>query len=220
MQLHTDLTERVVLNTHALDWSASQEAGVLRRLLERDGEEIARATSVVRFAPGSRYRFHGHDGGEELLVLEGSLADEQGRYGPGSYLRNPPGSAHAPFTEEGCVLFVKLRQMVGNGHARLVIGAEEGAWQGPADNVQRRMLFNDEASGECVYLARFAPGGRVPAHTHDGGEELFVLAGELRDEHGTYAAGTWIRQPHGSGHAPHSESGATVYVKRGHLPRP
>jgi len=76
-------------------------------MLDRLGAESGRATSIVRCVPGSYFSAHVHDGGEEFLVLEGVFSDEHGNYGPGSYLRNPPGSLHSPFSEEGCTLYVK-----------------------------------------------------------------------------------------------------------------
>jgi anti-sigma factor ChrR (cupin superfamily) len=53
---------------------------------------------------------------------------------------------------------------------------------------------------------------------HPGGEEIFVLEGVFHDEYGSYPAGTWIRSPRFSKHAPFTKSeGATIYVKTGHL---
>jgi anti-sigma factor ChrR (cupin superfamily) len=79
-------------------------------MLDRVGDEVARATSLVHYAPGSQFERHVHGGGEEILVLEGVFSDESGDHAAGTNLRNPPGSAHAPFSREGCLLFVKLRQ--------------------------------------------------------------------------------------------------------------
>ena len=101
MNIHSDYTQRVVLNHHDLPWVASPEAGVERRMLDRVGGEIARATSIVRYQPGSRFKSHRHDLGEEIFVLEGVFSDETGDYSQGAYLMNPPGSAHAPFSEIG-----------------------------------------------------------------------------------------------------------------------
>ena len=219
MLLHADFSQRVVLDTNTLAWVPSPESGVERRLMERDGAEVARATSIVRYAPGSRYSRHGHDGGEEILVLEGTLADEHGNYPAGTYLRNPPGSAHAPYSETGCTLLVKLRHLPPTEGTRIVKDIRDGDWQGPPDAVRRLTLFADDANGQSVYVARFAPGARVPHHLHDGGEELFVLEGDLHDEHGDYKAGSWVRQPDGSHHSPYSDGGALVLVRRGHLPQ-
>jgi len=80
-----------------------------RRMLERNGGEVARATSVVRYAPGAHFDAHRLDLGEEIVVLAGTFSDESGDHGPGSYLRNPPGTGHALCSTDGCTLFVKLR---------------------------------------------------------------------------------------------------------------
>jgi anti-sigma factor ChrR (cupin superfamily) len=111
MDLHADLSQRAVVLTPTLAWIPSPMVGVERRLLDRNGDEVARATSVVRYAPGSHFEPHSHGGGEEILVLEGTFSDEHGDYATGTYLRNPVGSSHAPFSAEGCTILVKLRQM-------------------------------------------------------------------------------------------------------------
>jgi anti-sigma factor ChrR (cupin superfamily) len=89
MKVNADLRERVVIQIDALPWVPSPLPGVERRMLDRDGEEVARATSVVRYAPNSRFDAHTHGGGEEYFVLEGVFSDEHGDFGPGSYVRNP-----------------------------------------------------------------------------------------------------------------------------------
>lgn len=219
MKLNDDLSHRVVIETASLPWVASPTAGVERRMLERDGDEVARATSLVRYAPGSRFPAHEHGGGEEIYVVEGVFGDEHGTYPAGTYLRNPIGSAHAPFSEPGCVLLVKLRQMHGP-EPRLVVDANALPWEERrTPGLARRMLHFDKDTGEMVYLTRFEPGVRVDDDLHMGGEELLVLEGTLEDEFGTYPAGTWLRQPHGSRHAPFSTEGAVIWVKRGHLPQ-
>src|SRR5215470_12082557 len=110
-RIFADLTMPASADTSAMPWIPSPSPGVERKPLDRDGGEVARATSVVRYAAGSRFAPHGHQRGEEFLVLEGVFADEHGRYPAGTYVRNPPGSAHAPFSDEGCTILVKLRQM-------------------------------------------------------------------------------------------------------------
>src|SRR5487761_2409392 len=110
MDFNSDFDQRVVLHASDAAWSASPLPGVERRMLDRVGGEVARATSVVRYAAGSRFDRHVHGGGEEILVLEGVFSDEHGDYPAGVYLRNPPGSSHAPYSRDGCTLFVKLWQ--------------------------------------------------------------------------------------------------------------
>jgi len=107
MRLNADFRQRVLVHAAELPWVASPVTGVERRMLDRIGEEVARATSLVRYAPGSRFSRHVHGGGEEFLVLEGVFQDEHGDYPAGSYVRNPPHSAHTPASAGGCVIFVK-----------------------------------------------------------------------------------------------------------------
>ena len=192
-------------------------AGVERRLLDRCGGEVARATSIVRYAPGSRFEPHNHGGGEEILVLEGIFADELGEYPAGTYLRNPAGSSHAPFSANGCTLLVKLQQMHPADQQRQVVPTNEATWRPglvPGLDVMPLHSFGSEN----VALVRWQPGTHFPAHGHPGGEEILVLSGVFQDGQGAYPAGTWLRNPPGSLHQPWSEAGCTIWVKTGHLP--
>src|SRR6476659_2587269 len=124
MNLNADFTKRATVHAATLDWKASPMPGVERRMLDRIGDEVARATTIVRYAPGSQFSPHTHGGGEEFLVLEGVFQDEHGDYPVGSYVRNPPQSRHTPRSDPGCVLFVKLPQFDPNDrqHVRLDTG--------------------------------------------------------------------------------------------------
>jgi anti-sigma factor ChrR (cupin superfamily) len=215
-QLHADPGRRAVVDSGALPWHPSPLAGVERRLLERDGGEVARATSIVRYAPGSRFSPHQHGGGEEFLVLEGVFCDEHGAYGPGSYVRNPVGSAHAPFSEGGCTILVKLRQMDPADQTRVVIDTGRSSFV-PGLVPGLTVLPLHGFGTEQVALVRWESGTRFPLHAHPGGEEIFVLEGTFEDEQGTYPAGTWLRNPAGSRHAPFSSRGCLIWVKTGHL---
>ncbi|CAK6701180.1 cupin domain-containing protein [Synechococcus sp. CBW1107] len=216
MELHADLAQRVVLDTTALPWSPSPMAGVERRMLDRLGGEVARATSIVRYEPGSRFERHSHGGGEEILVLEGTFSDEQGDYPTGTYLRNPAGSAHAPFSVRGCTLLVKLHQMQPLDQQTVVIDTRSSDWL-PGLVTGLQVLPLHAFGSEHVALVRWAPGTRFQLHGHPGGEEIFVLDGVFQDEQGNYPAGSWLRNPNGSQHRPWSEAGCTIWVKTGHL---
>jgi anti-sigma factor ChrR (cupin superfamily) len=217
MELHADLSQRAVLDTNALAWMPSPKAGVERRMLDRRGEEVARATSLVRYAPGSRFERHVHGGGEEILVLEGTFSDEHGDYAAGTYLRNPAGSSHAPFSEKGCTILVKLQQMHPADQQRLGLDTTNAVWvPGLVSGLEVLPLHG--FGSEHVALVRWAPGTVFQPHGHPGGEEIFVLEGVFQDEHGTYPAGSWLRNPPGSVHRPWSEAGCTIWVKTGHLP--
>ena len=218
-KLFADLTQAATVDTTALAWIPSPAPGVERKPLDRDGGEVARATSIVRFAPGSRFATHPHDRGEEFLVLDGVFADEHGRYPAGTYVRNPPGSAHAPFSAEGCTIFVKLRQMSAADRRPVVIDTTRAPWWPTGRPGHWRMtLFANAATGEAVELERLAAGaGRGPRFL-DRGEEFFVLDGSFLVEGDRYQAGAWLRRPAGTVPAMASPEGCRYWVKRGHLP--
>lgn len=214
--IHANLSQRAVVDGNALDWLDSPMPGVQRRLLERDGGEQARATSIVRYAPGSRFSPHVHARGEELLVLEGVFEDDFGHYGPGSYIKNPPGSTHAPASSAGCLLWVKLHHLAPDDSERVVVNTQATAWRPGLVPGLDVMPLSSHATQHTA-LVRWAPGTRFQRHQHWGGEEIYVLSGVFEDEHGRYPAGHWLRSPHMSQHTPFSREGCTILVKTGHL---
>jgi anti-sigma factor ChrR (cupin superfamily) len=215
--VNADFSERVVIATAALPWTASPHAGVERRLLDRIGGEVAQATSLVRYAPASTFPAHDHALGEEFLVLDGVFSDEHGDYPTGTYVRNPPRSRHTPRTEPGCIIFVKLRQMRDDESHRVVVDTAHAAWQRGAVAGLSVLPLHAAADGETVALEKLAPGTRVPTYRATNGEEIYLVEGDLSDEHGTYEAGTWMRNPSGFRHELMSTAGAVYWVKRGHL---
>jgi anti-sigma factor ChrR (cupin superfamily) len=219
--INADFSRRVVIATDQLPWIPSPQAGVERRLLDRVGGEVARATSLVRYAPDSAFPAHDHALGEEFLVLSGIFSDEHGDYPPGTYVRNPPHSRHSPRTAPGCTILVKLRQMALSERDRIVLDTASAKWE-PADppGLARLPLYRASDSAEQVMLERLEAGAHLPELNCSDGEEIFVLSGDLADEHGTYGAGTWIRNPAGFRRSLRSSGGATYWVKRGHLRPP
>lgn len=218
MKLNADFSARVVLHTPDMNWVASPMPGVERKMLDRLGEEVARATSVVRYAPGSRFSEHTHGGGEEIFVLSGVFHDSNGSYPAGTYIRNPPGSSHAPWAgPEGATIFVKLHQFDSRDQKTVVINTHNQPWrQGLVAGLQVMPLH--EFGNERVALVQWAANTRFNPHQHYGGEEILVLAGVFRDEYGDYPAGSWLRSPHLSSHHPYTlAEGALIYVKTGHL---
>lgn len=178
---------------------------------------MARATSVVRYAPGARFDAHLHELGEEILVLEGTLSDEAGDYPTRTYLKNPPGSRHAPYSEDGCLLFVKLRHLDRTDAERSVVDTRSANWfQGMVPGLT--VLPLSEFGTQHTAMVRWAPGTYFNPHRHFGGEEIFVVEGVFSDEHGSYPAGSWLRSPHLSQHQPFSREGCLILVKTGHLP--
>ena len=222
MRLNADFDQRAVVRPREHEWVPSPVPGVTRMMLDRVGGEVARATSLVRYEPNSRFTEHTHHGGEEFLVLDGEFADEHGSFPAGSYVRNPVGTSHTPRVGgDGATIFVKLHQFDPDDQEQKVIDTRSGEWlPGLVDGLSVLPLheFASPNGAEHVALVRWAPHTRFAEHGHFGGEEILVLEGEFHDEHGVYPAGSWIRSPHLSRHRPFTRAqGALIYVKTGHL---
>ncbi len=217
MHLNADFSRRAVVHAAGLDWVASPMPGVHRRMLDRVGDEVARATSIVRYAPGSRFSPHVHDGGEEFLVLDGVFQDEHGDYPAGSYIRNPPTSSHTPGSAAGCTIFVKLWQFDPADRTEMRVATAGRAFT-PAvgrPSVSVLPLFRDAV--EDVRLEAWAPGARVefPA---PGGLELLVLAGSFDEQGERFVEQSWLRLPPGAAFAGLAgPAGCRVWAKSGHL---
>ncbi|MDN5939952.1 MAG: cupin domain-containing protein, partial [Salinisphaera sp.] len=143
--LNGDMQRRVVVDCNCMDWSLAPGGQVWRKRLHRVGPaEGGQVTSLVRYVPGARFHAHEHPDGEEILVLEGHFCDEHERSGPGSYLLHPQGFSHAPFSEDGCLLFVKLRQYAGPGRVRVRRDTENITWQTTDEpGVMHKRLYED-----------------------------------------------------------------------------
>ena len=218
MEINSDFSKSVTIPPSEQTYIPSPMAGVDRIMLDRIGGEVARATSIVRYAQNSAFAAHDHELGEEFLVLDGVFTDETGDFPAGSYVRNPPGSSHTPASEPGCVIFVKLRQFDPADQTRVVVNTtDENAVWVPTDESGVKRLYLHEFKSELVYLARLEPNTQLLPHVHEGGEEILVLSGTLEDEFGHYPSGTWLRLHAGSKHTPGSQSGCLLWVKRGHL---
>lgn len=216
MQIHADLSKRAHVDSASLDWTASPMAGVERRMLERDGEEVARATSLVRYAPGSAFSAHSHDLGEEFLVLDGVFSDESGDFPKGMYVRNPPGSSHIPSSEPGAVILVKLRQMQTDDDSFVRVNTLDPAgWQKGRTGEHILPLFI--RPDEEVVMLQWDGGTSFASQEFPGGAEYFVLDGAFTDETGRYDQGTWLRLPAGSSQTIKVDHGARVWRKTGHL---
>ena len=220
MNFNSDFTKKAVFHTNDLEWMASPAAGVSRKYLDRIGDEVARATSIVRYEPKAFFDAHTHEGGEEIFVLDGVFSDEGDDHPAGTYIRNPPNSKHTPHSKEGCILFVKLRQFHSEDRSTIRIDTNAATWY-PGLVPGLSVMPLHEFDGVGTALVRWAPDTIFNPHVHPGGEEILVLQGVFHDEHGSYPTGTWIRSPRYSKHAPFTKSeGALIYVKTGHLDYP
>lgn len=214
--LNMNFAERIVIDTESMSWLASPAQGVWRKPLEREEAESGHTTSIVRYEAGSQFKTHPHPMGEEILVLDGVFSDQYGDYPAGTYIRNPPGSSHAPFSKQGCTILVKLNQFDTRDSATVRIDTSKQQWLAGQGGLEVMPLHNFEH--EHVALVKWPVGERFQPHKHFGGEEIFVLSGEFRDEHGHYPPGSWIRSPHMSEHFPFVEQQTIIWVKTGHLP--
>ena len=211
MRVNADFSLPVVVTPGAYPWVSSPQSGVERVMLDRIGGEVARATSIVRYAPRSDFPRHQHPGGEEILVLSGTFSDETGDYPAGWYLRNPPGSAHSPSSIDGAVIFVKLCQMQPEESSAVRIDTRDPAHWSQAQGCAVCRLYADGL--ESVSLIRLQPGQPMPAGAAPPAEML-VLEGALVDANRPYVNGSWLRLP--GGHPlvlSAGDEGATIYLK-------
>jgi quercetin dioxygenase-like cupin family protein len=217
VELNADFSQRVVVHASRLEWTPSPVAGVERRMLDRIGDEVARATSIVRYAPASRFSRHTHGGGEEFLVLDGIFQDEHGDYPAGSYVRNPPTSRHTPGSAPGCTIFVKLWQFDPEDRTEVRIDTHARAYV-PAPGrrgVEIMPLFRD--AREDVRLERWAAGAAVTLPV-PGGAEVLVLDGGFEEQTERFEPQSWLRLPAGGElRAAAGPRGCTAWVKTGHL---
>jgi hypothetical protein len=217
MELNADFCQRAAVHAGQLAWTPSPIAGVERRMLDRIGEEVARATSIVRYAPNSHFSAHTHGGGEEFLVLDGVFQDEHGDFPSGSYIRNPPTSSHTPGSATGCTIFVKLWQFDPDDrtHLRIDTGSRPFIADRDHNGIELMPLFHD--SREDVRLERWAPNAQLNLAV-PGGIELLVLDGGFSEGTENFVPQSWLRLPPGARlQATAGVTGCRLWVKAGHL---
>ncbi len=220
MELNADFSKRSVVHAATLDWVPSPMAGVDRRMLDRIGGEVARATSIVRYAPQSQFSPHVHTGGEEFFVLDGVFQDEHGDFPAGSYIRNPPESHHTPGSKPGCTIFVKLWQfdLADRTHVRVDTNKMRFVADASRAGVEVMPLFCDQR--EDVSLERWGAGAEV-ALVAPNGLEVLVIEGGFREAGEDFVRYSWLRLPKGGRTTVTAgATGARVWIKRDHLALP
>lgn len=212
--MNEDLHQFARVDTTSIEWAPSPASGVWRKRCYLAGDhEKGAVTSVVRYDAESDFPTHHHPEGEELLVLDGVFTDATGSFPKGTFILNPAGTSHAPSSEPGCQLFVRLRQYDGEDTVRVDI-ADESSWQAHPKYEQVRVLPLWSGSRMAYHMVRLAPDTSLETIDLGAGEEIFVVAGSFEDEHGAHPTGTWLRYPAGASHAPKTAEGCTLLVRK------
>ena len=215
MRIHANFSKTALVIPRNEDWVCSPESGVDRLMLDRIGEEVARATSIVRYAAGSSFARHRHPKGEEFLVLDGIFSDESGDYPAGTYVRNPPGTSHAPHSENGCRILVKLRQFEPDDLQPVVIDTGDlSAWTPVSELESRLDLY--AFRNEKVSMHRYVAGAEIELGA-DGGAELFIVRGALIFDGKSLKDESWLRLPDGESVSIIAMKETTIWLKTGHL---
>jgi hypothetical protein len=194
MELNADFTKRAVVHGAAMPWQASPIPGVERKMLDRIGDEVARATTIVRYAPHSQFSPHTHDGGEEFLVLAGVFQDEHGDYPVGTYVRNPPTSYHTPGSASGCVILVKLWQFDPDDRTQVALNTAQQQYISDLTRpgVSTLPLFADDR--ETVQLERWEANVSIDLLAPNG-LEIFAIQGGFHESGEVFQPYSWLRLP-------------------------
>lgn len=220
MDKNSDFTIRAVVHAANEPWVPSPMPGVDRRMLDRIGDEVARATSIVRYAPGSAFSAHTHTGGEEYLVLSGTFQDEHGDFPVGSYVRNPPQSSHTPSASDGATILVKLWQFDLDDRTAVTHHTAEMTPEPAPERPGVNIIPLHSDARETVRIEVWAPGTGISIKAHKG-LEVFVLEGSFTEADEQFEVDSWLRLPVGEDFAATAGSGGTrVWIKSDHLVGP
>jgi hypothetical protein len=215
--LNGDLAVRVFVDTQAMDWTPSPSGTVWRKRVHRVGPaESGQVTSLVRYEPGASFPAHNHPGGEEILVLEGIFSDEHGDWPAGTYLLNPEGFSHSPFSQDGCLLLVKLRQYPGADRQHVVMNTRDVGWTGSVRKIASwKKLYAQKPYTDFMRLEAWDAPAELGQINFPQGAELFVLKGGFSDDFGSYNQYSWLRIPAGGSITPTSSDYCELYIKEG-----
>ena len=217
MRINADFTQAVELHPSDTASSPSPAAGVHRTMLDRIGDEVARATTIVQFDRDKYFPEHSHDGGEEFFVLEGVFSDQYGDFPAGTYVRNPVGTSHAPHTVEGCTIFVKLWQFDQNDREQKSVNTNDINLWTDGDHKDQRVLKLHEFGSEKVTLQKWPTGANLTLTSPDKGMEVLVVSGELKSNGRAFPDRSWLRYPAETEVTYDFTKDTTLLVKTGHL---
>jgi hypothetical protein len=207
--------KNLISETASEQWAPTKDAGVERKQLmpaSGDGFESA----LIRLAPGTSLPELPEGWGAEMLVLDGSLILPEGTLHSGAYSRRPPGQVDVRSASAACIFFLRSGPFAEADREVVHTQAQDHPWLPGQGNLEVKPLHSFE--GEGTALVHWPPGERFLPHRHWGGEEVFVISGTFKDEHGSYPQGTWLQSPHLSTHHPFVIDDTVIFVKTGHLP--
>ena len=213
--LNTNINRPVVVRTDELDWQADPVPGVWRKPLVLDDGEHGFATSLVKYDAEARFSEHSHDKGEEILVLDGVLSDEDGDYRAGNYLRKPPGTRHTPFSRSGCEMLVLRDQFSIDDDEEVQFDTQSAHWLPAEGDMEVMPLFDNGLESVC--LMKLPAGCHRVRRRNFGGVEWYVISGCLYDDEGVYPQGSWVRYPDDSLDTMVADEDTIAWCKRGHL---
>jgi hypothetical protein len=214
--LNMDYAQRLVIPTRQVNWQPSPMSGVMRKRMAYEKVESGHATSIVEFRAGSSFRSHGHPGGEEILVLKGAFSDQFGDYPAGHYLRNPDGFSHAPFSNEGCIILVKLNHFDAGDEDAVRVDTGHAGFSWVKEGIERLPLH--EYRNERTQILHLKKGASYLQPAVEGEIEGFILEGEIDNDGTRLTQGTWFRNPGLVAESWYAQEDTRVFLKTGHLP--
>ena len=203
-------------STSELVWTETGTPGVEKKLIVAATEPGMHEVSILRLGCGARLPPLPGGWGIEVVVLEGSWQLPEGILEENGYSRRPPAEASAGLTVTGCTLYMRSGPFAEDDEEIVHSQADVEPWFAGHGNLRVKALHSMDRKGTA--FVHWPTGERFVRHQHWGGEEIFVLSGTFRDEHGTYPRGTWIQSTHMSTHHPFVEEETVIFVKTGHLP--
>ena len=216
-EVNADLLELVTVRADALPWAPTGTPGVTAKVLERiaSGPD-ARETAILRLEPGAVLAPEVVQCRVDLFVLEGTLEVGGEARSARYFARFAPGREIGLRSAGGAAVMIKKR--AGAGGADIEIDTADranwAAWGGRGS--EKAQIYDPGELAEASWVGFMLPDLTIPEHAHSGGEEIFILEGELRDERGLYGPGTWVRFPVGVTHTPTSLSqGCLMLVREG-----
>lgn len=214
-KINENLLTRTAVLYNSLTWYPTIYTGISFGCFESDQEvQEHPVTMLTKFEPGGFFELHGHPGGEEILVLEGTFKDERGVHPPGTYMLNPEGFIHLPYSEEGCLTFVKLRQHGGKTRQQIRVNIFDLPGQpGVIPEIQVKPIYEQIDYPEKVWIEQWQPGTSLSQVVETEVKEIFVIQGTWSDELGDYPPYSWVRYSPNCPYQPASKDGCLLYVK-------